>query len=81
MSRDLDTIARLLGALPPPPEGWVEAAQELPRVRQALDSLLEQAEADAELRARLIADLEGALTEVGIAPTPRVVELVRRRLS
>jgi hypothetical protein len=78
---DINVIARLLAALPPAPEGWVAAAQQLPQARAAFDSLLEQAEADAELRARLVADLEAALTEAGIAAAPRFVELARERLQ
>jgi hypothetical protein len=80
-SYDTDEIARLLAALPPAPRGWVAAAQQLPRTRAALDSLLERAAADAELRARLVADLEAALAEAGIVPTPSFVELARERLQ
>ena len=80
-SYDIDGIARLLAALPPAPEGWVAAAQQLPQARAAFDSLLERAAADAKLRARLVADLETALAEAGITPTPRLVELARERLQ
>jgi hypothetical protein len=80
-SYDIDGIARLLAALPPAPEGWVAAAQQLPQARAAFESLLELATADAALRARLVADLEAALTEAGITPTPRFVELARERLQ
>jgi hypothetical protein len=78
---DIEALARLLAALPPAPEGWVAAAQQLPQARAAFDSLLEQAEADAQLRARLVADLEAALAEAGIAPSPHFVELARERLQ
>lgn len=61
--------------------GWVEAAQELPQARTALDLLCERAAADAELRARMIADLESALAESGIAPTPRRLAAARARLE
>lgn len=77
----IDEIARLLAALPPAPVGWVAAAQQLPAARGAFDSLLERAAADAELRTRLVADLEAALLEAGITPTPRFVELARERLQ
>lgn len=80
-SYEIDGIARLLAVLPPAPEGWVAAAQQLPRARAAFDSLLERAEADAELRARLVADLEAALLDVGITPTPSFVEFARERLQ
>jgi hypothetical protein len=78
---DIEQLTALLAALPPPPEGWVEAAQELPRVRVGLDDLLRRAETDAALRARLVADLESALAESGISPTPRILAEVRMRLQ
>ena len=81
MDSDIGHIARLLAALPPAPVGWVEAAQELPHARQALDRLYERAAADAELRARVVADLESALAESGVAPTPRLLAAARARLQ
>ena len=44
------------------------AAQQLPQARAAFDSLLARAAADAELRARLVADLEAALRRRGSRP-------------
>ena len=81
MDSDIGQIARLLAALPPAPVGWVEAASELPNAWTALDLLYEQAAADAELRARMVADLESALAESGIAPTPRLLATARARLE
>jgi hypothetical protein len=78
---DIGAIARLLAALPPAPEGWVAAAQQLPQARAAFDSLLERAAADAVLRTRLVANLEAALAEAGIPPTQHFVELARERLQ
>ena len=52
---DIERLARLVAALPPPPEGWVAAAQELPAHRRGLDALITRAEHDAELRAHLVA--------------------------
>jgi phage shock protein A len=80
MTRDLEQLSRLIAALPPAPEAWVTAAQELPRARAQLDDLLARAQADAELRAHLEADLEAALAELGIQPTTRVVDEVRERM-
>ena len=77
---DIEELGRLIAALPPAPQGWVRAAQELPRTRRGLDQLLARAEADAELRARLVADLESALSEAGIEPTRRTIADVRGRL-
>jgi hypothetical protein len=78
---DIEQLSRLIGALPPAPQGWVTAAQELPRMRANLDDLIARAEQDAELRARLVADLESALAESGISPIPRLLAEARARLS
>ena len=78
---DSEELARLLAVLQPAPAGWLEAAQELPRLRSQLDVLVARAEEDAELRTRLVSDLESALAESGIEPTPRNVAEVRRRLG
>lgn len=77
---DMTNLGRLLAALPPVPPGLVEAAQQLPQVRRELDDLLRRAEADAELRQKLVADLEATLTEAGIEPTRRLVDEVRTRM-
>ena len=78
---DSEELARLLAVLQPAPAGGLEAAQERPRLRSQLDVLVARAEEDAELRTRLVSDLESALAESGIEPTPRNVAEVRRRLG
>jgi len=77
---DEERIAELLRVLPPAPEGWVAAAQELPRARAEIDGLVERAQKDAAYRALLLADVEAALAAEGIQPLPALVELVRRRV-
>jgi hypothetical protein len=77
---DIEELGRLIAALPPTPEGWVRAAQELPQVRRGLDDILARSEADAALRAKLVADLESTLAEAGIEPTRHVIADVRERL-
>jgi hypothetical protein len=79
-TNDMENLGRLLAVLPPAPDGWVRAAQELPRVTRELDQLVARAEADAALRAQVVADLSAALSAAGIEPTRRVVEDVRARL-
>ncbi|MFN2470934.1 MAG: hypothetical protein ABR583_08070 [Gaiellaceae bacterium] len=74
-------IAELLRLLPPAPADWVEAAQEIPLARRSLDGIVERARADAEYRAAVIADLEGALACAGVEPDRRLVESLRRRFS
>jgi hypothetical protein len=80
MTHDIEQLGRLIAALPPAPTGWVRAAQELPRARRELDDLIVRAQADAELRSRLLADLESTLSEAGIEPTRRIVADARARL-
>jgi hypothetical protein len=76
-SHDDEKIAELLRLLPPAPVGWVRAAQELPVARQEIATLVARAEADAEFRLRVLADLEAALESAGIAATPSVVAALR----
>lgn len=78
---DEERLARLLAALPPAPEGWVEAAQELPLARRGLGDLVARAEADVEFRKALLADLEATLALEGYEPSQRLVEELRRRLA
>ena len=76
---DHDALARLIAALPPAPAGWVQAAQELPAARRGIDDIVERAVADAAYRERVVADLESALADAGIAPTPPVIKELRER--
>lgn len=78
---DEERIGKLLGALPPPPEGWVTAAQELPRARKEMDDIVARAEADAEFRAAVLADLEAALEAAGYDIAPRHLPALRERLE
>jgi hypothetical protein len=78
---DEERLAVLLRALPPAPEGWVRAAQELPRSRRELDDIVAKAVADETFRLALIEDLERALRDVGYEPGLLPLEELRRRLS
>jgi hypothetical protein len=78
---DEERIAALLRLLPPPPEGWVRAAQELPQARAEIAALVARAEEDAAYRAQLVADLEAALEAEGIEATPSVVAALRSCLD
>ncbi len=80
-SYDEERLAELLAALPPAPQDWLEAAQELPLVRGRLDEIAARAEADADFRRALVADLEAALEAAGYEPEQRLVEAVRSRLT
>jgi hypothetical protein len=78
---DEERIGELLRLLPAVPVGLVQAAQELPRARAEVDSIVARAEADADFRAKLVADLESALEAEGYPTTPSVVVSLRVRLS
>ena len=78
---DEERLADLLRALPPAPEGWVRAAQELPRSRRELDDIVARAVADQEFRQALIDDLERALRDVGYEPQLLPLEELQRRLD
>jgi hypothetical protein len=78
---DEERLAHLISALPPAPEGWVRAAQELPFVRGEIDEIVGRAEADVAFRERLIADLEGALAAEGYERDPAVLAALRVRLD
>jgi hypothetical protein len=74
---DEERVAALLRRLPPAPSAWVQAAQELPASRRALDEIVARAEADLAFRNALVADLEAALAEQGVEPDLRVLEELR----
>lgn len=76
---DHDTLGKLIAALPSAPDGWVRAAQELPAARRGIDDIVDRAVADAAYRARAVADLESALAEAGIEPSPPLLEELRER--
>lgn len=78
---EAERLAELIAALPPAPEGWVRAAQELPAARMGLDEIVTRAVADAEFLAALVSDLEAALAQAGYEPHPVLVDAVRARLS
>jgi hypothetical protein len=76
-----DRLAELIAALPPAPEAWVRAAQELPLARSEFDGIVARAEADDEFRKALIADLETTLAREGYEPERPLVEALRKRLA
>jgi hypothetical protein len=76
-----DRLAELIGALPPAPQAWVQAAQELPLARTEILEIVTRAEADAEFREALIADLEATLAQEGYEPERPLLEALRRRFA
>jgi hypothetical protein len=78
---DEERLAALLKMLPPAPEGWVKAAQELPRARLEIDEIATRAQEDAQFRAAAMADLEAALEQAGYEVDPSLLPELRDRLS
>jgi regulator of protease activity HflC (stomatin/prohibitin superfamily) len=78
---DEERIGYLLRVLRPVPQGWVQAAQELPAARRAMDEIVARAEADAEFQAALVADLEAALVREGYEPSRPLLTELRRRYA
>ena len=77
---DEERLAALLKMLPPAPEGWVRAAQELPRARQEVDEIAQRAQEDADFRAAVTADLEKALEQAGYDVDPSLLPELRAKL-
>jgi hypothetical protein len=78
---DEERLAALLKMLPPAPEGWVKAAQELPRARLEIDEIATRAQEDAQFRAAAMADLEAALEQAGYEVDASLLPELRDRLS
>jgi hypothetical protein len=80
-SYDEQRLAQLIGALPPAPEAWVRAAEELPRTRRELEEIVARTQTDEEFRRQVTADLEAALQRAGYEPDPDLVAQLRARLA
>jgi hypothetical protein len=76
-----ERLGELIAALPPAPQAWVRAAQELPSAWTALDEIVSLAVADAEFLSALVADLEATLARAGYEPHPVLLDAVRARIS
>ena len=78
---DEERLGELLTMLRPAPEGWVQAAKELPEARRSLDEIVARAEADFRFREALIADLEAVLEREGYEPAPPLLDELRKRFQ
>ena len=78
---DEHKLAELLSALPPAPEAWVRAAQDLPLMRRGLEEIVQRADVDDEYRRRVIENPELALEEADVIAHADAVEILRRRLD
>jgi hypothetical protein len=79
--QDEERLGRLLAALPPAPEAWVEAAADLPRTRREAERIVALVEEDERFREAAVRDLEAALREAGFEPDERLLAAVRERLE
>ena len=79
-SYDEERLGDLLSALPPAPEAWVRAAQELPLHRRSLDGIVERAHDDEEFRQHVIADPAAALEEADVVAHSGTIEILKQRL-
>ena len=70
-----------MSSLPPAPEAWVKAAQNLPIARKGVDEIVERAEEDEEYRRRVIEDPKAALEEAEVVAHVDAIEILRRRLD
>jgi hypothetical protein len=75
-----ERIAAHLRALPPAPDAWVRAAQQLPRALATLDAVVARSRADAAFRSALEHDLDRALDEAGVQLRPSLLVELRERL-
>ena len=76
-----EQLGEILSALPPAPEAWVQAAQDLPNAHRRIDDIVERADADEDYRRRVIADPEAALEEADVVAHSDAIEILRRRLD
>jgi hypothetical protein len=76
-----EKLGEILSALPPAPEAWVRAAQNLPFARDGLEEIVERAEADEDYRRRAIEDPKAVLEEADVVAHADTVEILRRRLD
>ena len=70
-----------MSSLPPAPEAWVKAAQNLPIARKGVDEIVERADEDEEYRRRVIEDPKAALEEADVVAHGEAIEILRRRLD
>ena len=78
---DEEKLGELLSALPPAPDDWVKAAQDLPLMRDGLDQIIERADSDEDYRRRVIEDPASALEEADVVAHADAVEILRKRLD
>ena len=76
-----ERLGEILSGLPPAPEAWVAAAQDIPGAQERIDGIVERADADEAFRRRVIEDPETALEEADVVAHSETIEILRRRLD
>lgn len=76
-----EELAELLRSLPEPPAHWIEAAEQIPRIKRQIAEVLPHLEAMAADRAVETAELEAAIEAAGLEPEPRLVAGLRQYLD
>ena len=76
-----EKLGEILSTLPPAPEAWVKAAQDLPLTQRGIHEIVERAEVDEEYRRRVIENPEAVLEEADVVAHADAVEILRRRLD
>lgn len=74
-------LADLLRALPPAPPHVVEAAAQIPRIKEQVERVLPHLGDLAGDRQAETAALEAAIEAAGLEPEPQLLEALRRQLG
>ena len=78
---DEERLARLLRALPSPPQDWVKAAKASPSLSPEVQAILERARREPMFWMALAEDVPTALDAAGIAPSEPLVAALRELLA
>jgi hypothetical protein len=78
---DSHQIAEHIALLRPAPRGWVEAAQQLPAARRAVETLVARAQQSETDRAEIVRNLEESLHAEGVEPRSELVRELRDLLA
>lgn len=74
-------LAGLLRVLKPAPTSWVEAAQQIPRMKKQVAEVLPYLEEIAPDRASETAELEKAISAAGLTPEPQLLAELQRHIA
>jgi hypothetical protein len=78
---DSHQIAEHIARLRPAPRAWVQAAQELPAARRAVETLVARAQQSETERLAIVRNLEESLHAEGVEPRSNLVRELRNLLA